>query len=288
MNGIRIVLPEGDDERVHIAAKMLMADHPEIHPILIGNVAQIKDILGESDKYTVMAPEDEGKTLWQAAEMVKRGSAEGVVAGAAHTTSDVLRAYIKTIGTEQGVTRVTSCFLMEKGLERYIFADCAVNIEPSPEILAETAYLCNKFAKTVNLDPKVAFLSFSTKGSAEHAAVDKVRNAVELCKKRYPDLIVDGELQVDAAIVPRVTREKAPNSPVGGNANVLIFPDLNSGNIAYKIAERFGKFKATGPILLGLQKPAHDLSRGCSPEDIVSVVLTAAKQHVASVAHETK
>ena len=267
----KIVLPEGEDERVLLAAKILINDHI-CHPVLLGGQKIITDTLGESDSYTVISPDESPNTVWQGATLVSGSEADGIVAGAVHSTADVLRSYIKVIGMREGVSRATSCFLMEKGLQRYLFADCAVNIDPSVEVLADTAYLCNEFASLVGIDSKVAFLSFSTYGSANHEMVDKITAAVKLTKEKWPDMVVDGELQFDAAVVPSVANLKAPDSTIKGDATVFVFPDLNSGNIAYKLVERLGEFKATGPLLLGFKQPAHDLSRGCNADDIVNAV----------------
>lgn len=272
----KIVLPEAEDPRIIEAAKQLIAED-KVHPVLIGNEADIKEQLGSGD-YTVFAPHGEQSPLQYGASLVADGTADGIVAGALHTTSEVLRAYFKIIGTDASVSRATSCFLMEKDEKRYIFADCGMNIDPTAEMLAESAYLSSTFARRVGIDPRIAFLSFSTKGSAAHESVSKVTDAVAIARERYPDLVLDGELQVDAALVPEVAAKKAPDSPLQGDATVLIFPDLNAGNIAYKIAERLGGFSATGPLILGLKKPAHDLSRGCSVKDIVSAVHIAALQ----------
>lgn len=275
----KIVLSEGDDERVQLAARKLIIGKV-CHPVLIGDVSRITDALGAAaDTFTAISPNDDSENVvWQGATLVKDGKADGIVSGAVFTTAQVLRAYIKVIGMQDGVSRATSCFLMEKGLNRYLFADCAVNIDPSPETLAETAFLCNEFASRVGIASKVAFLSFSTNGSAEHDSVTKVQVATKLAKERNPDMLVDGELQVDAAIVPSVAKMKAPESPLLGYASILIFPDLNAGNIAYKLVERLAQYKATGPLLLGFRKPAHDLSRGCNADDIVSVAKIACLQ----------
>ncbi|MFT5849919.1 MAG: phosphate acetyltransferase [Patiriisocius sp.] len=272
----KIIFPE-NDPRVHIAARILI-EQEICHPVLIGDEKVLRETL-DVGEFTVIAPDPDAKDeLWQAAQLVADGSFDGIVSGAVFPTSDVLRAYIKTIGVQEGVSRVTSCFLMEKGLQRYLFADCAVNIDPSAETLAETAHLCDKFAPLVGIESKVALLSFSTKGSAEHTSVDKMREALKLTQERYPEMVVDGELQVDSALVSTVGALKAPDSTINGDATVLVFPDLNAGNIAYKLVERLGEFRATGPLLLGFAKPAHDLSRGCSHDDIVSVARIAVLQ----------
>lgn len=295
MDKLKIVLPEGSDERVLLAAKTLIIERI-CHPILIGNKETICEFLGDTGEYTVLEPdaaelealqaaaEAKGKTfpvtdiaLAQGAALVRDDFAQGIVGGAVATTPDVFRVYAKTIGTRQGVSRVTSCFLMEKNGQRYIFADCGLNPTSNVEQLAETAYLSSEFAKTLAIDPKVGFLSFQTIGNAGHESIEWIAQAVSVARETY-QLNCDGPLQFDAAFVPNVAIKKAPNSPVAGKVTIYIFPDLESGNIAYKIAERMGGFKATGPLFLGFAKPAHDLSRGCSVEDIVNAVKMAVKQ----------
>ncbi len=280
MDKPKIIFPE-NDSRVHIAVRTLLEEQT-CHPVLIGDEKVLRETLGDG-QYTVLAPDAQAvNELWQAAQLVADGEVDGIVAGAVYTTPDVLRAYLKTIGMQKGVSRVTSCFLMEKGLQRYLFADCAVNIDPNAQTLAHTAYLCDQFAPLVDIKSKVALLSFSTKGSAEHESVEKMQNALSLIQETHPEVVVDGELQADVALVSAVATIKAPESIIAGDATVLIFPDLNSGNIAYKLVERLGDFRATGPLLLGFAKPAHDLSRGCAPADVVRVARIAAKQVTAT------
>jgi phosphate acetyltransferase len=223
--------------------------------------------------------------LYYAGMMVRQGDAGGEVAGATGTTGNVLKAAFQTVGTAPGIKTVSSFFLMvttnpsfgENGI--LLFADCAVNPNPDAQALAEiavaTARNCTAF---LDVPARVAMLSFSTKGSAAHADIDKVLQAMEIAKKIDPELQIDGELQADAALLPKVGEKKAPGSPVAVKANVLIFPDLDAGNIAYKLVERVAGAEAVGPIIQGLAKPVNDLSRGCSVDDIVNVVAITAVQ----------
>ena len=223
--------------------------------------------------------------LYYGTMMVKMGHADGLVAGAISSTGNVLRPALQIIKTAPGISVVSSCFVMEVLYKEYghngilLFADCAVNPNPNAEQLAEIAITSAKTGKDlVGLDPKVAMLSFSTKGSASHEYVDKVVEATNIAKQLEPSLSIDGELQADAALVESVGKLKAPDSKVAGNANILVFPDLQSGNIAYKLVERLGNAVAVGPICQGIAKPVNDLSRGCSVDDIVNVVAITAVQ----------
>ena len=310
----RIVLPEGPEERT-IKAAEIISKQGIADVILIGNVEEIKakakglDYSGvtiidstQSDKLDDYAAEfyelrkSKGITqeaakeqvkdpLYYACMMIKKGDADGMVAGAINTTANTLRPALQIIKTSPGISVVSSCFIMELKTKDFghngvmLFGDCAVNPNPDENQLAAIAVSTAKTAvQLTGMSPKVAMLSFSTKGSAKHEFVDKVANATKIVKELDPSLMVDGELQADAALVEKVGQLKSPGSPVAGKANVLIFPDLQSGNIGYKLVQRLAGADAIGPICQGLAAPVNDLSRGCSVEDIVSVVAITAVQ----------
>ena len=217
--------------------------------------------------------------------MVKLGDADGLVSGAIHSTGDMLRPALQVIKSKPGMKTVSSCFLMECPDKSFgdngvmIFSDCGVNIDPDAEQLANIALGAADSARSLaGMEPRVAMLSFSTKGSAKHDNVTKVQEATRIAKEMAPDLMLDGELQLDAALVEKVGQLKAPGSPVAGHANTLVFPDLDAGNIGYKLVQRLAGAEAYGPILQGIAKPCNDLSRGCSAEDIVATVAITAVQ----------
>ena len=308
--GKTIVFPEGEDKRILGAAVRLQNDGL-IKPILLGTRAEIEktakdngfDIADlaiidpteypEADKkamFDALLERRKGKnTPEQIEEMLKdvsyfgtmlvyMGKADGMVSGAVHSTGSTVRPALQIVKTKPGVHRISGAFLMIKGDQRYIFADCAINIELDAPTMAEVAVQSAKTAKLFGIDPKVALLSFSTKGSAKGDMVTKVADATAKVHEMDPELPADGELQFDAAFVPAVGELKAPGSKVAGHANVFIFPSLDAGNIGYKIAQRFGGFTAVGPILQGLNAPIADLSRGCSEDDAYKVALITAAQ----------
>lgn len=310
---VKIVLPEGEDERVLIAATQLQkTDY--VSPIVLGNEDNIKSLASKHaldlTQIEIIDPatselKDElvdafverrkGKaTKEQAIELldnvnyfgtmlVYTGKAEGLVSGAAHSTGDTVRPALQIIKTKPGVSRTSGIFFMIKGDEQYIFGDCAINPELDAQGLAEIAVESAKSAQSFGMDPKVAMLSFSTKGSAKSDDVTKVQEALKLAQEKaeadqLDHVVIDGEFQFDAAIVPSVAEKKAPGAKIQGDANVFVFPSLEAGNIGYKIAQRLGGYDAIGPVLQGLNSPVNDLSRGCSTEDVYNLSIITAAQ----------
>ena len=310
---VKIVLPEGEDERVLIAATQLQkTDY--VSPIVLGNEDNIKSLASKHaldlTQIEIIDPatselKDElvdafverrkGKaTKEQAVELldnvnyfgtmlVYTGKAEGLVSGAAHSTGDTIRPALQIIKTKPGVSRTSGIFFMIKGDEQYIFGDCAINPELDAQGLAEIAVESAKSAQSFGMDPKVAMLSFSTKGSAKSDDVTKVQEALKLAQEKaeadqLDHVVIDGEFQFDAAIVPSVAEKKAPGAKIQGDANVFVFPSLEAGNIGYKIAQRLGGYDAVGPVLQGLNSPVNDLSRGCSTEDVYNLSIITAAQ----------
>ncbi|MDR3219967.1 MAG: phosphate acetyltransferase, partial [Dysgonamonadaceae bacterium] len=318
-NKQRIVLPEGTEERTLRAADRLINDKVA-NLILIGNPSEIQSLanqyalphIGEAviidplnhDKkmeYTQLLVDlrkSKGMTWEQAARlvedplylgclMIKNGDADGEIAGAKNTTGDVLRPALQIIRTSPGISVVSGAFLMFVQDKAYgedgglVFSDCAVMPNPNAKELAEIAVTTARTTHAiVGVEPRVAMLSFSTKGSAKHELADKVIEATRLAKEMAPDLLIDGELQADAALIPFVGNSKAPGSLVAGKANVLIFPNLECGNISYKLVQRLGNAEAVGPILQGMAAPVNDLSRGCSTDDIYKMVAICANQAI--------
>lgn len=284
-----IVLPEYNDKRVVEAAKIIAAEGVAVPLLLTPDMidSQIKNRYIEEfyqlRKAKGIDIESVRKLfedpLYYGAMLTREGKVDGFVAGASHTTADVCRAAINCVGLEPRLMILSSCFIMvvpdcifgDRGT--FIFADCGVVPEPNARQLACIAIASAELGqKVLGVVPRIAFLSYSTKGSAKGKSIEKIQEALSNLKEMEPDLLADGELQADAAIVPEVAQIKFPDSPVGGKANVLIFPNLESGNICYKIIERLGRARALGPLLMGLKKPCSDLSRGCSANDVVDCV----------------
>ncbi|MGO2266021.1 phosphate acetyltransferase [Vagococcus salmoninarum] len=307
---IKLVFPEGTDVRVLGAATRLGAEGL-ISPIVIGNQAEVEEIATSrgftTTGFTIIDPEtyanfdnmvasfverrkgkvteDQARTILKdpnyfGTMLTYMDEAAGMVSGAIHSTGDTVRPALQIIKTKPGVSRTSGAFLMVRGRdeEKYLFSDCAINVNPNAQELAEIAVESAKTAEMFGIDPKVAMLSFSTKGSAKSEEVTKVAEATKIAQELAPQYEIDGELQFDAAYVASVGQQKAPDSKVAGNATVFIFPEIQSGNIGYKIAQRFGNFEAIGPILQGLNKPVSDLSRGCNEEDVYKLSIITAGQ----------
>ncbi len=303
-----IVLPEGMDVRVLQAASQLYQE-ALVKPILLGNETEVKQVAAEagidSTGIEVIDPASasyfeelvekfverrKGKvTLEQAREQLKdvnyfgtmlvyTGRADGLVSGAVHSTADTVRPALQIIKTKPGVSRTSGAFIMMKGEERLVFADCAITVAPTSQELAEIAVESAKTATSFGIEPRIALLSFSTKGSAVTEETEKVSKAVEIARTLAPELTLDGEFQFDAAYVPAIAAKKAPDSVIQGDANVFVFPSLEAGNIGYKLTERLGGYEAIGPILQGLNAPVNDLSRGCSADDVYKLALITAAQ----------
>ena len=313
----RIVLPEGTEIRTLKAADIILKEKTA-KLILIGNETEIEKLAAENNlthlhEATIVNPEkdanietyanllfeirkNKGMTIEEARKlakdplylgclMIKNGDADGELAGARNTTGNVLRPAFQIVKTKPGISVVSGALLMFTPTPQYgengllVFADCAVNPNPTAPELAEIAVSTAETARNIcGFEPKVAMLSFSTKGSAKHELVDKVVEATRLAKAMHPELQIEGEIQADAALVPSIGQSKAPGSAIAGHANVLVFPDLQAGNIGYKMVERFSGAQAVGPILQGMAAPINDLSRGCSVDDIVSMIAITANQ----------
>ncbi|HJA89281.1 MAG TPA: phosphate acetyltransferase [Candidatus Jeotgalibaca merdavium] len=307
---IKIVFPEGTEARI-LGAVVRLKSENLVEPILIGNQEAVtlaaKERGFDIDGVQIYDPENydqmdemiasfverrKGKATEEQARnilkdenyfgtmLVHMGLADGLVSGAVHSTGDTVRPALQIIKTKPGVSRTSGAFIMlrGRGQEKYLFADCAININPNAQELAEIAVESAKTAEMFDIEPNVALLSFSTKGSASSTEQEKVAEATKIAQELAPQYNIDGELQFDAAFVPAVASQKAPDSKVAGEATVFVFPEIQSGNIGYKIAQRFGAFEAVGPILQGLNKPISDLSRGCVEEDVYKTAIITANQ----------
>ena len=304
----RIVFPEGEDKRI-LGACARLAKEGVVVPVVLGKRKEVEATAKElgvdlsklefvdiekSDKFDELceafverrkgkvAPEDAKKILmtpnYFGTMMVYKGYADGLVSGAVGTTADTVRPALQIIKTVPGMSKTSGAFFMLRDDEMYLMADCAINIDPNSDDLAEIAVASDKTARQFGMEPKIAMLSFSTKGSASHELVDKVADATAKALEMNPDLDLDGELQFDAAFVPSVGEKKAPGSKVAGHANVFVFPSLEAGNIGYTIGQRFGGFEAIGPVLQGLNSPVNDLSRGCNEDEVLSLAKVTAAQ----------
>lgn len=307
---IRIVFPEGSEHRI-IGAVVRLAAEDLIQPVLIGNPEVVKEAAKmrgfDVEKIEIIDPANYDKLDEMVASFVERrkgkvteekaiellkdenyfgtmltymGLVDGLVSGSIHSTGETVRPALQIIKTKPGISRTSGAFIMMRGRgqERYLFSDCAINVNPNAQELAEIAVESAKTAEMFGIEPKVAMLSFSTRGSAVAEEATKVAEATKIARKLAPQYEIDGEMQFDAAYVASVAEQKAPDSKVAGQATVFVFPELQSGNIGYKIAQRFGNFEAIGPILQGLNKPISDLSRGCNEEDVYKLTIITANQ----------
>lgn len=309
---IKIVFPEGQEPRIIGAAVRLKADQI-LEPVLLGQQAEIQKAAKDNgfhiENLTVIDPtaypkvkfdemvaafverrkgkasEEQAREILQdpnyfGTMLVYMKQVDGMVSGIVHSTGETVRPALQIIKTKPGVSRTSGAFIMQRGREeeRYLFSDCAININPNAQELAEIAVQSGKTAELFDIEPKVALLSFSTKGSAKSPEVQKVAEATKIAQELAPEMEIDGELQFDASYVPSVAAQKAPGSTVAGHATVFVFPELQSGNIGYKIAQRFGGFEAIGPILQGLNQPVSDLSRGANEEDVYKLAIITAAQ----------
>lgn len=302
---LKIVFPESNDERI-VEAAVRLAKEGLVKPILLGNKNDIpgnydisgcelinpKEYDGIEEMVAALVERRKGKNTEEQCRtmllnenyfgtmLVYMNKAHGLVSGACHSTGDTVRPALQIIKTKPGLSKTFGYFLMVRDEEKYIFADCAINPNPSAEDLAQFAIESAKAAEMFGINPKVAMLSFSTNGSANTDETKKIALATKIAKESNSGYDIDGEMQFDAAFVPAVGSKKYPGSTVAGNANIFVFPDLNSGNIGYKIAQRLGNFDAMGPILAGLNSPVNDLSRGCSAEDAYKTAIITAAQSI--------
>jgi len=274
----KCILPEGNDLRILAAARSLV-DAGLCHPILVGDVDEISNSLGSNQGYTVF-PVDTAfeNVVQQGASLLTSGAGDCMVAGAAHNTAVVIKATIKQVGLQAGVKRLSSCFLFTKGDEKLFFTDCAVSIAPSQEELVASAVFTSALAQQLGVSPKVAFISYATHNSATGESVELVAAAAKSFAGIHPGIPSDGPLQYDVARSPKKAQDKGVSGDIVGDANVLVFKDLDVANPVYKALEIDGGFQAIGPLLLGAAKPVNDLSRGCSAEDVVEVVKIALLQ----------
>ena len=307
-NSRRIVFPEGSDERILLAAARL-GEEGLIQPVLVGEQEKLEQQAKElgvqltnvevvnqhnypefDEMVASFVERRKGKATEEDARkilldmnyfgtmLVYMGKADGLVSGAVNSTANTVRPALQIIKTKPGIKKTSGVFIMVRDEEKYVFADCAINIAPDAQDLAEIALASADTASLFDIDPRVAMLSFSTKGSAKSEETDKVAEAVKIAKEQRPELPLDGEFQFDAAFVPSVAEKKAPDAEIKGDANVFVFPGLEAGNIGYKIAQRLGNFDAVGPILQGLNKPVNDLSRGCDTDDVYKLAIITAAQ----------